>query len=286
MDILYNVHSMKKRSLDIAVISDVHLGSNQCHANELFRYLKSIEPKTLVLNGDLFENSLKKGKGMPPRHLRIVSQIIKMASNGCMVYYVTGNQDEYLKDLTDISLGNIQIRSELVLQCNKMKYLFIHGDIIEYLIKISPTLERLGNRGYKTLLSINRPVNKLRKYFGKKKMNLTGRIKSKLPKAQRFVDSFEATAIKYARLKGFDGVVCGHIHVPKIRSSRAGERLPEYLNSGDWVENLTSLEYAYGRWSIYEYCDTDFEFVNSRLNIKSHYPERTPTPASDQMLKL
>ncbi len=244
---------MKKRKIDLAVISDVHLGTYGCHADELLAYLNSIQPKILVLNGDIIDIWQFSKRYFPPSHLKVLRKIIGMASRGTEVHYITGNHDEMLRKFSDTSMGNLKISNKLLLDLDGKKAWIFHGDVFDVSIQNAKWLAKLGSYGYDLLILTNSFVNWCLAKMGREKYSLSKRIKNSVKSAVRYIDDFERTASGLAIENGYDFVVCGHIHQPKkeIRENRNGQCT--YLNSGDWVENLTALEYSFKRWKIYHY---------------------------------
>lgn len=247
---------MTKRSLEIAVVSDVHLGTYGCHARELNRYLKSIDPKILILNGDIIDIWQFSKRYWPDSHMKVVKRIVKMISKGTKVYYLTGNHDEMLRRFTDFNLGNLTLLNKLVLHIDGKAMWFFHGDVFDITMKHSKWLAKLGGVGYDMLILLNRLINFIsEKVFRQGKLSLSKRIKNSVKQAIKFIDDFEQTATDIAIDNGYDYVACGHIHQPAIRHFKNDNGQVVYLNSGDWVENLTSLEYNDGLWRIYRYHD-------------------------------
>lgn len=253
-----------KRELDIAIISDVHLGTYGCHANELLNYLKSIKPQVLVLNGDFIDIWQFKKSYFPKEHVKVIQRVMKMALNGTKVYYIIGNHDDALRQFSDFSMGNIHLRDKLLLQIHGSKHWIFHGDIFDLFVRYSPFIARMGGQGYDWLIRINRFINNLRARMGKPRMSFAGKVKNRVKEAVKFIADFEETAIQLATEQGYDFVICGHIHKPQVRT--AGN--VTYLNSGDWVENLTALEYAFGKWSVFEYDEAEFNIINPKLQVK------------------
>ncbi len=253
-----------KRELDISIISDVHLGTYGCHAKELLNYLKSINPKTLILNGDFFDIWQFRRSYFPKDHIKVVQRIMKMASTGTKVYYITGNHDDALRRYSDFGMGNINLRDKLVLEIAGKKYWIFHGDVFDLFIKYSPIIARIGSKGYDWLILINRFINNLRARFGMSRMSFAGKVKNRVKEAVKFVSDFEETAIQLAIEQEYDYVICGHIHKPQIQK----EGRVTYMNSGDWVENLTALEYQFEKWQLYKYDATDFDLTSPRLQVK------------------
>jgi len=262
-----------KREVDIVILSDVHLGTYGCHAKELLNYLKSVKVNTLILNGDFIDMWQFKKSFFPKEHVQILQRILKMAVKGTKVYYLTGNHDEYLRRYTDFSTGNIHLRDQLILQLNGNKYWIFHGDIFDVFIQYSPLISKLGGKGYDYLIRLNRFVNNMRARFGKPRMSLAGRIKHSVKEAVKFISDFENTAIELAAEQGYDYVICGHIHRPQMHSVRHDGQKVTYLNSGDWVENLTALEYKWGRWTIYEYDETEYDYLSPLLKVEENEEE-------------
>ncbi|NHF60041.1 UDP-2,3-diacylglucosamine diphosphatase [Flavobacteriaceae bacterium TP-CH-4] len=244
---------MKRRKIDMAVVSDVHLGTYGCHAEELLTYLNSIQPKKLVLNGDIIDIWQFSKRYFPPAHMKVLRKIIGMASKGTEVYYITGNHDEALRRFCGTVMGNVRIVNKLVLPLDGKNAWFFHGDVFDVSIQNAKWLAKLGGYGYSLLILINRLVNWVLIKLGREKYSLSKKIKNGFKGALRYVSDFEKTAVELAIENGYDYVVCGHIHHPKKELMITKKGRCTYLNSGDWVENLTALEYSFKRWKIYRY---------------------------------
>lgn len=271
-----------KRELDLVIISDTHLGTYGCHARELGNYLKSIRPKILVLNGDILDIWQGRLAHFPPEHVRVVRRILKMAADGTRVYYITGNHDDALRRYTDFSAGNIHLRDKLVLQLHGKRYWIFHGDVFDLSIRYSKWLARLGGLSYDWLIRLNRWVNRWRQRMGKPRMSFAERLKYRVKEAVRFVNDFEETAIRLAAEKGYDYVVCGHIHRPVIRKVTRDSHTVTYMNAGDWVENLTALECKGGRWRLFRYDEAEFDGLHPRLRIADEEPAM---PSAEVLLR-
>jgi UDP-2,3-diacylglucosamine pyrophosphatase LpxH len=244
---------LKKRPLDIAVISDVHLGTYGCHADELLTYLNSITPKILILNGDIIDIWQFNKRYFPKSHLKIIKKIINMASKGTEVIYITGNHDELLRRFSDTKMGNFSIVDKLILDLNGQKAWFFHGDVFDLSIQNAKWLARLGGYGYDSLILMNRCVNWCLEKMGKEKYSLSSKIKQSVKSAVKYIQNFEETAASLAIENGYDYVVCGHIHQTKKEIIDTPKGRTTYLNSGDWVESLTALEFNFNRWKVYHY---------------------------------
>ncbi|MEP6803159.1 UDP-2,3-diacylglucosamine diphosphatase [Flavobacterium sp. FlaQc-47] len=249
---------MKKRNVELVILSDVHLGTYGSHAKELNNYLSSIKPKTLVLNGDIIDAWQFRKSYFPKAHLRVIQRIIGMASKGTKVYYITGNHDEILRKFSDMNMGNFSLVDKLVLELDDKKAWIFHGDVFDASVQHSKWIAKLGGLGYDYLILSNRFANWCLAKLGREPYSFSKKIKASVKKAVKFISDFETTATDLAIEKKYDYVICGHIHEPKIINieNKYGSTL--YLNSGDWVENLTALEYHKKRWKLYSYAESNF----------------------------
>lgn len=241
------------RSVEMVVLSDIHLGTVGCHAFELLQYLNSVEPETLILNGDFFDGWNFRKYYWPESHMAVLRRLIMLMTNGTEIYYLTGNHDEVLRKISGMQLGPLHVKDNLVLELNGEKVWFFHGDVFDLSVKHSKWIAKIGGRGYELLILLNRLVNWFSVKMGKGKISLSKKIKDSVKKAVQFVNDFEMTAIELAIDQGYDYVVCGHIHQPKVRGYENEKGSVIYLNSGDWIENLTALEYNSGEWDLYRY---------------------------------
>lgn len=248
---------MKKRKLDYAVISDTHLGTYGCKASELLNYLKSIDPKVLILNGDIIDIWQFNKRYFPKSHMSVIKHITSLLSKGTTVYYITGNHDEMLRKFKGFQLGNFKIVNKLVLSIDNKKTWIFHGDVFDVTMKHSKWLAKLGGKGYDLLILINTFINWVSKLFGYGKLSLSKKIKNSVKSAVKFINHFEEIASDIAIDNKYDNVICGHIHQPEIKEITNQKGKTTYLNSGDWIENLTALEYKNKQWSLYEYYKDD-----------------------------
>ena len=243
----------KRRKLDVVVISDVHLGTYGCRAKELLNYLKTIQPRTLVLNGDIIDIWQFNKRYFPTSHMSVIKQIFSLLSIGTEVYYITGNHDEMLRKFKGFRLGEFRIENKLILNLNRKKVWIFHGDVFDVTMKHSKWLAKLGGLGYDLLIVINTVMNWVSERLGYGRISLSKKIKNSVKGAVKFINDVEKTATEIAIENQFDYVVCGHIHQPQIKEIRNQKGKTIYLNSGDWIENLTALEYYENEWSLYEY---------------------------------
>jgi UDP-2,3-diacylglucosamine pyrophosphatase LpxH len=249
----------QKRHIDILVISDIHLGTYGCHAKELLFYLKSIRPKIVVLNGDIIDIWQFSKRYWPNSHMKIIKHLFSWMGKGIKTYYVTGNHDEMLRKFEGLKMGSLSIVNKVVLKLPEGKKAWVfHGDVFDVTMQHSKWLAKLGAVGYDILILINRFVNFIsKKVFNRGKLSLAQKIKHSVKSAVSFINDFEQTSADIGIYNKFDYVVCGHIHHPEIRTISNEHGSIEYLNSGDWIENLSSLEYTNGEWSIYRFNDKD-----------------------------
>jgi UDP-2,3-diacylglucosamine pyrophosphatase LpxH len=249
----------QKRKIDILVISDIHLGTYGCHAKELLHYLRSIKPKIVVLNGDIIDIWQFSKSYWPKSHMKIITHLLNWMGKGIKTYYVTGNHDEMLRKFEGLKMGSLSIVNKVVLDLPDGKKAWVfHGDVFDITMQHSKWLARLGAIGYDTLILINRFFNFIsEKIFKRGKLSLSKKIKSSVKYAVSFINDFEQTSADIGITNKFDYVICGHIHHPEIRIISNTEGSITYLNSGDWVESLSALEYTDGEWSIYKFKESD-----------------------------
>ncbi len=253
------------RKLDVLVISDVHLGTYGCHAKELYRYLQSVDPKHLILNGDIIDGWHFSKRYFPKWHMRVVQHLLSWISDGKQVTYITGNHDEMLRKFVGFQMNSFRIENKLVLELDGEKNWFFHGDVFDVTMQHSKWLAKLGGAGYNILIILNRVVNWFSQKMGRGKVSFSRKIKNSVKGAVKHINNFEGTAADIAASEGYSHVICGHIHQPvkKNITTKDGEVI--YLNSGDWIENLTSLEYIEGKWSIFHYLESE---LNHQPDIK------------------
>jgi UDP-2,3-diacylglucosamine pyrophosphatase LpxH len=250
---------MEKRPVDVVVLSDVHLGTYGCRAKELVNYLKSITPNILILNGDIIDGWQFTKRYFPVAHIMVIKEIIQFITNGTRVFYITGNHDEMMRRYTDIQMGNFTLTDKLVLEIdNKMTWIF-HGDVFDNTTKGSAkVLAKLGSSGYNLLIRFNRFINFILKSLGRERVSISKRVMAGVNKAVSKINDFELIAAELAIEKKYDYVICGHIHQPQKKIVETKEGKVTYLNSGDWVEHCTALEYQHNEWTIFEYNEKDF----------------------------
>ncbi len=261
--------SFAKRSVEVAVISDLHLGMRGCRAKEVLNYLTSIDPDILVLNGDIIDVWQFKKSYFPAAHLQVVRELLGMIARGKTIYYVTGNHDEVFRRFVGFETNNFRIVNKVVLPLDGKKAWFFHGDVFDVTMQYSKWLAMLGGKGYDALIWFNHVINRVSMAMGRGRISLSQKVKESVKGAVKFISHFEDTAADIAIRNGYDMVVCGHIHQPahRVVHTEAGEVL--YLNSGDWVENGTALEYNEGEWQLHWQEDALGRGAKTEADVKS-----------------
>ena len=250
----------QKREVEVVVLSDIHLGTYGCHAKELVAYLKSVSPKVLILNGDVIDGWAFSKSYFPNSHMAVLSEFFKMMKKGTQVIYITGNHDEFLRKYTDLSMGNLFLTDKYLLEIEGKKHWIFHGDVFDHTTSGGAKyIAKLGGMGYDWLILVNRAINWILEKFGKGKVSLSKKVKNSVKKAVKFIGDFEKKATEIAINNHYDYVICGHIHQPadKIWTTEKGS--VHYLNSGDWIENLSWLEFDKGNWNLKFFNEKDFE---------------------------
>jgi len=257
---------MKKRPVELLVLSDVHLGTYGCHAKELAKYLKSIKPNEVVLNGDIIDIWQFSKRYWPKSHMKVVKIIMQWVSEGVRVHYIAGNHDEMLRKFIGFQLGSFSIANKVVLELNDQKAWMFHGDVFDLTMQLSKWIAKLGATGYDMLILLNSAINYCSKKIGKGPVSMSKKIKNSVKSAIKFIHDFEQIAAEIAIENEYDYVVCGHIHQPEMRKISTDKGSVMYLNSGDWIENLTSLEFHNGKWKLYHYLE-DVQVIDEDDNL-------------------
>lgn len=243
----------QKRKVEVVVLSDIHLGTYGCRAKALEAYLKSIRPETLILNGDIVDVWQFSKRYWPKSHMKIVRHFFHLLSKGTEIIYIPGNHDEIMRRFVGLSVGKLKIRNKASLDLDGQKVWIFHGDAFDVTMQHSRWLVKLGAIGYDFLILLNAFVNFSLGMIGKERISFSSRIKASVKKAVSYINSFEQTVSRIASDQGFHTVVCGHIHQPADKQMIISNQPIRYLNSGDWIENLTALEYHKGEWNLYHH---------------------------------
>ncbi|MFO7939904.1 MAG: UDP-2,3-diacylglucosamine diphosphatase [Bacteroidales bacterium] len=256
------------------VISDVHLGTKNSKAKELVRFLKRTRCEKLILNGDIIDGwQLRKRGRWGKKHTRFFKSVIKMMERfNTEVIYVRGNHDDFLDAVAPLQIGNLQILNSYVHESHGKRYYVAHGDVFDAITSHFRWLAKLGDLGYLFLLWVNKRYNARRVKKGLSYYSLSQEIKQRVKSAVSYISNFEQELVNLAKVKGFDGIICGHIHHPAISSYDE----VYYMNSGDWVESLSALvEHDDGSWHILYYRDLvaeEADLLANNHNQKETYP--------------
>ena len=248
-----------KRSIEILVISDIHLGTYGCQSKALLNYLKSVDPKIIILNGDIIDIWQFNKRYFPKSHMKIIKYFLNLIQDGKTIYYLTGNHDEMLRKFNGFELKNFKILNKKVINLNGHQAWFFHGDVFDLTMQYSKWLTRLGAIGYDALILINSALNFILSKLGRPRYSLSKKVKNSVKGAVKFINKFEETVVGIAFERKYKFVICGHIHQPAIKKYSIKNKNIIYLNSGDWVENLTSLEYHNKKWTIYQHDNNHYE---------------------------
>jgi UDP-2,3-diacylglucosamine pyrophosphatase LpxH len=262
----YSTHMKTVKQYKTVIISDVHLGSEGSKAKEVTLFLKSVTCETLIMNGDIIDGwQLKKGGSWKKKHTAFFRTVLKMIENQhTKVVYLRGNHDDFLDQIIPFSLGkSFTIQRDYILKSGKQRFLITHGDIFDSVTSNMKWLAYLGDVGYTILLTFNKLYNQYRSWRGLEYYSFSQRIKQRVKEAVNYVSDFEEKLVALAKANHCDGIICGHIHKPDIR------RIDEitYMNSGDWVESLTSLvEDHKGNWELLYFLDeNNFELEDEYM---------------------
>ena len=239
-------------------ISDLHLGTAGFQAEALLDFLRHHSSETLYLVGDIVDGwQLRRRWFWPQSHNDVVQKLLRRARKGCRVIYVPGNHDEFARAFAGHAFGGIDVREEVVhITATGQRLWVIHGDLFDGVIQCAKWLAYVGDWLYELTLKINRYFNRLRARLGLDYWSLSAYLKHKVKKAVNFISDFERAVAHEARRRGFDGVVCGHIHHAEIRHVEG----VLYCNDGDWVESRTALvEHMDGRLEIIYWTGTSLK---------------------------
>ena len=238
-------------------VSDIHLGTQFSKAEQFLKFLKESESENLYLVGDIIDGwAIKRKVKWKQSHSDVIQKLLRKARKGTNIYYIPGNHDEFLRDFLPLILGDrIYIKKEAeYIGIDGKKYFVTHGDFFDAITMTKKWLAILGDYGYDLLLYLNSPINRVRKLFGYRKYwSLSKYVKDNVKSSVSFITDFETILANYAEQKGYDGIICGHIHKAEIKDING----ITYLNSGDWVENCTALvETLDGEWKIIDFLDS------------------------------
>jgi UDP-2,3-diacylglucosamine pyrophosphatase LpxH len=272
-------------------VSDVHLGTKDCKAGQLNNFLKHNSCDTLYLVGDIIDAwKIQQNKWRwKQSHTNVVRRILGHAKRGTRVVFIAGNHDEFLRPMIPygFSFGLVEIHNQIEhIGADGKHYLVVHGDLFDGITRLAPWIAFLGDKAYDFVLGLNNKFNWIRRRMGFGYFSLSKFLKHKVKKAVDFIFKFEENLANYCKKRGFDGVICGHIHHAEIKEING----VTYMNDGDWVESCTALvEHHDGRWEIITWIkesddvDTDTNSSSREQSSGRSGKNRTGIQRSDEL---
>ena len=220
-------------------LSDVHLGSRACRVQMLLDFLRRTSCETLYLVGDIIDvESLRNSFYWPTSHTEVLRVLLKKSQEGTRIIYIPGNHDDDMRALIGLTFGNIEVRGRyLHTTRDGRRLLVLHGDEFDAVIKHSVLGSIIGSVAYNGLLALNRLVHWLHETTGRPYWSLAQHVKTRIGRAQNYIETFRRASLSAAQAEGVDGIICGHIHKADM-IERDGLM---YYNDGDWVESCTAL---------------------------------------------
>jgi UDP-2,3-diacylglucosamine pyrophosphatase LpxH len=247
-------HARGQISYRAIFISDLHLGTRGCRSDFLADFLRRVRCEKLYLVGDIIDGwRLRKSWYWDEMHDEVLRLILGHVRAGTEVTYIPGNHDEMFRSWLGhgLELCGIRMRAEAVhVTADNRRLLILHGDEFDSVVRYARFLALLGDWAYTVALAINRWFNAIRRRLGYPYWSLSAWLKRRVKEAVKAIDRFEAALAGEARRRGFDGVVCGHIHHAEMREMNG----VLYINDGDWVESCTALvEHHDGRLELVDW---------------------------------
>jgi UDP-2,3-diacylglucosamine pyrophosphatase LpxH len=234
-------------------ISDLHLGTKGCQSHLLLDFLRTVDADTIYLVGDIVDGwRLQSSWYWPQEHNDVVQKLLRKVRKGVRLIYIPGNHDEFLRDYLGTHFGGIEVvESAVHVSARGERYLVIHGDSFDVVVRHARWLALMGDWAYETALRVNAHVNHVRRRLGLTYWSLSQWAKLRVKNAVNFIGDFEHALVTEAQRQGVDGIICGHIHHAAIRDFSG----LKYINCGDWVESCTVVVETYDgefrliRWS-------------------------------------
>lgn len=247
-------------------ISDVHLGMRNSQSTALLDFLRTIEADNYYLVGDIIDFwKVQRGPFWPQSHNDVLQKLLRKVRRGARMTFIPGNHDDGLRDYCGMSFGGIDIRRDAIHEtANGKKYLVLHGDEFDVVVRYARWLAFLGDRSYDVALAVNVPLNFMRRLFGLGHWSLAQYLKLKVKTAVKFIGEYEEALSHEARRREVDGLICGHIH--HANNKMMGPI--HYLNCGDWVESCTAIG---------ERHDGTFEIIDWKAHMAAEARRRVAT---------
>jgi UDP-2,3-diacylglucosamine pyrophosphatase LpxH len=237
-------------------LSDVHLGTRGCQASRLVDFLRNYDADTIYLVGDIIDGwQLKSSWYWPQAHNDVLQKLLRKARKGTRIIYIPGNHDEFLREYYGTHFGGVEVVENAVhIGANGKRYLVIHGDLFDVVIRHARWLALLGDKAYDAAIAVNTIFNRARRFFGLPYWSLSQWLKLSIKNAVSFIGEFERVLVTEGRRHNADGVICGHIH----HASMHDDFGLDYINCGDWVESCTAIaELPDGRFELITWTDQD-----------------------------
>ncbi len=251
-------------------ISDLHLGTRRAQADAVLDFLRHTESDYLYLVGDIIDNwSLKKHWYWHQTHNDVIQKLLRKARKGTKVIYIPGNHDESFRDFANLRFGRVAVMRQTTHKtATGRKYLVLHGDEFDGVVKYAKWLAFLGDTAYGLAVELNYVFNRIRRLFGFRYWSLSAYLKLKVKRAVEFLSNFENAVVREARQRGADGVICGHVHTCEMRMIDG----IHYCNDGDWVESCTALvEHFNGEMELLHWLEIDHSYVDlKKQHAHSH----------------
>ncbi len=249
---MHDSTSSARRRYRAVFLSDLHLGTRGCRSDFAADFLRRVECERLYLVGDIIDGwRLRKSWYWDADHDEVIRLILRLARHGTEVTYIPGNHDEVFRAWLGMEFAGVHLRREAVHEAaDGRRFLVIHGDEFDGVIRYARFLALLGDWAYDLALRLNRWFNVARRHLGYPYWSLSQWLKRQVKEAVKAIDRFESALATEARRRGLDGVVCGHIHHAEMREVEG----VLYMNDGDWVESCTALvEHADGRFALVDW---------------------------------
>jgi UDP-2,3-diacylglucosamine pyrophosphatase LpxH len=250
-------------------ISDIHLGTKRAQTTALLDFLRVTESDQLYIVGDFIDNwSLRKIWHWDQLHNDVIQKLLRKARKGTKLVYIPGNHDENFRNFINQRFGLVAVLEETVhVGANGRRYLVLHGDKFDGVVRFAPWLAKLGDTAYEGSMGLNAGLNRIRRLFRLPYWSLSAYLKNRVKKAVEFISHFEEAVVREAKRRNCQGVICGHIHTPDDRYIDG----IHYLNDGDWVESCTALvEHRDGTFEIIPWKPSDQLNNLDRLHAHSH----------------
>jgi UDP-2,3-diacylglucosamine pyrophosphatase LpxH len=258
------MNAINARSLNFRAIfiSDVHLGTRRAQTTALLDFLRATRSEQLYIVGDLIDSwSLRKTWHWDQQHNDVIQKLLRKARKGTKVIYIPGNHDENFRDFLGLRFGRVAVLGDAVhIGANGKRYLVLHGDKFDGVVRFAPWLAKLGDTAYEWSMTLNATLNAVRRRLRLPYWSLSSYLKYKVKKAVEFISHFEEAVVREAAKRSCQGVICGHIHTPENRM--IGDI--HYLNDGDWVESCTALvEHFDGRFELIDWKTRELDFLKA-----------------------